>query len=352
MARWFAHRSPLPFAWALAAWLTTALSTGCVSAAGPEIKIHESPNGAVYLEPLPDKSLHAAHPITLPAQTIAHVLRGVQVVGDKSAVESLFDSKLKPSRVFTEEEVGFLAPHVVKALAQATASQQVRFRLTHMVSPIAFPEREGAAVGSSEPPSYGLEPETTSGSLYVHGLSMHLTLEEYRHQPVRPDAVNMPNRRLPDRTGLDHLQVVFTPEAAARPDSFKSSSFFGDSNTTTVVIDYQLLATLPAAPIAPPPAPVSQRAPAKNAGAAKGAASAAPGKGGAQPPAAQADSPASAELQSVKDLLIKKDLEMQELKEELRAIKKHLAEQDAEKSKPKKKKKPAAAPPPAPQPLP
>lgn len=303
--------------------------------------VHDSQHGRVYLEALPDKTLQAAHPVTLSATTIAQVLRGVQVVGDKSAVEGFFDSKPKPARVFTDEEIGFLTPYLAKALAQASASQQVGFRVSHLVSPIAYQEREGAAVGSSESPPYGPEPETTSGSLYVHGLSLHLTLAEYRHRPTRPDAINMPNRQIPDRTGLDRLQVVFTPEAARRPDSFKSSGFFDDSNATTLVIDYQLLAKLPPPQIAQPSA--SRPVPAKESNAAKEA----PGKAAAMPqPPPTADS-ASAELQSVKDLLIKKDLEMQELKEELRAIRKQLAEQDADKQKLKKKKKPTA-PPPAP----
>nr|MBI3614396.1 hypothetical protein [Nitrospirota bacterium] len=324
----------------MAAALIGACSAGCASAAGPEIIVYDSHQGRVYLEALPDKTLQAAHPITLPASTIAQVLRGIQVVGDKSTVAGLFDGKPKPARVFTEQEVGFLAPPLVKALAQAGPSQQVGFRVSHLVSPIAYQEREGAAVGSSESPPYGPEPETTSGSLYVHGLSLHLTLAEYHHRPTKPDTINMPNRQIPDRTGLDRLQVLFTPEAAKRPDSFKQSSFFGDSDATTLVIDYQLLAKLPAAQIAKPvpsvPIPAAPQEPGKAAGQA-------PVKPTVAPQPAQAESQAT-EMQSVKDLLIKKDLEMQELKEELRAIKKQLAEQDAEKQKLKKKKKPAGPP--------
>lgn len=336
------HRAPQPFVSLLAALLTGLFSAGCVSAAGPEIIVYDSQHGRVYLEALPDKALQAAHPITLPASTIAQVLRGVQVVGDKSTVEGLFEGKPKPTRVFTDEEIAFLTPPLIKALTQVGPSQQVGFRVSHLVSPIAYQEREGAAVGSSESPPYGPEPETTSGSLYVHGLSLHLTLAEYHHRPTRPDAINMPNRQVPDRTGLDRLQVLFTPEAAKRPDSFKQSGFFGDSDATTLVIDYQLLAKLPAASPAQPAAPSSRPLPAKDASATKGAAVTTPAKS-----TAQAEGAASTELQSVKDLLIKKDMEMQELKEELRAIKKQLAEQDAEKQKLKKKKK-AAAPPPAP----
>lgn len=333
------HRPSRPFLSLATAVLTGLFSAGCASAAGPEIIVYDSHQGRVYLEALPDKALQAAHPITLTANTIAQVLRGIQVVGDKSTVAGLFDGKPKPTRVFTEQEVGFLAPPLVKALAQASPSQQVGFRVSHLVSPIAYQEREGAAVGSSESPPYGPEPETTSGSLYVHGLSLHLTLAEYHHRPTKPDTINMPNRQIPDRTGLDRLQVLFTPEAAKRPDSFKQSSFFGDSDATTLVIDYQLLAKLPAAQVAKPASPVPTPAAPQEPGRTAGQA---PTKPAASQPT-QAESQSS-EMQSVKDLLIKKDLEMQELKEELRAIKKQLAEQDAEKQKLKKKKKPTPAP--------
>jgi hypothetical protein len=259
-------------------------------------------------------------------------------VGDKSAVETLFDSKLKPTPVFSEQETGALALHLTAALSKAGPQQQVRFRLSHPVSPVAYQEREGAAVGSSQPAPYGPEPETTSGTLYAYGRSLYLTLDEYRQRPARPDAVNMPNRRLPDRTGLDRLRLglVFTPEAARRPDIFQQSGPMGDNRHTTLVIDYQLLATLPAAtsqPAAVPPAAKPEPAQAPTSAG-----------GPPRPEASPAEAATSRELQSVKDLLIKKDLEMQELKEELRSIRKQLDEQEGARrqAKPKDKKRPAA----------
>jgi hypothetical protein len=319
------------------------LLIGACASPGPRTVIKENPQGTVYLEPLPKGDEQATHPLALPDSTVRQVLRGVQVVGDKNAVENLFDSTLKPTPVFSETEVAFLTPLLVQALGQATPQQQVSFRVSHLVSPIAYQEREGAGVGSSQSAPYGPEPETTSGSLYAYGRSLYLTLSEYRHRPARPDAVNMPNRRLPDRTGLDRAKVVFTPEAAKRPDLFKQSSFFGDSEATTVVIDYQLLAKLPpvqtpqAAVPAPQPAQAQEKVEPKPAERAPAEA--------ATPPAATAQ-----ELQSVKDLLIKKDMEMQEMKEELKAMKKQLADQDAERrpAAARKKKSPPSPVAPAP----
>lgn len=316
--------------------LACLTSAACLSAPHPEAVIHQSPGLTVTLESLPDAELQATHPLTLPAPTLARMLRGVQVVGDKSALDSFFDGTLKSTPVFTEQEIGALTLHLAAALSKAGPRQQVRFRLSHPVSPVAYQEREGAAVGSSQPAPYGPEPETTSGTLYAYGRSLYLTLDEYRRRPARPDAVNMPNRRLPDRTGLDRLRLVFTPEAARRPDIFQQSGPMGDNRHTTLVIDYQLLATLPAAtsqPAAVPPAakPEPAQVPASAGGPPR-------------PEALPAEAATSKELQSVKDLLIKKDLEMQELKEELRSIRKQLAEQEGtrQQAKPKDRKRPAA----------
>jgi hypothetical protein len=307
---------------------------GCATA-GPQTVIKETRQGAVYLEPLPNRDEQATHPLSLPDGTIRQLLRGVQVVGDKNAVENLFDSTLKPTPVFSETEVAFLTPLLVEALTRATPQQQVSFRVSHLVSPIAYQEREGAGVGSSQSPSYGPEPETTSGSLYAYGRSIYLTLSEYRHRPTKPDAINMPNRRLADRTGLDRFKVGFTPDAARRPDLFKQSSFFGDSDAATIVIDYQMLAQLPSERTPPAPAPVqTEEKPQPK-----------------QPAPAEAAAPQAStakELQSVKDLLIKKDLEMQEMKEDLKAMKKQLADQEEARPKAKPKKKPAAPKEPAP----
>ena len=56
--------------------ITLALSA-CASGSEVDLTIHESERGAVYVERFPDLSFQAAHPITLSADTMARVLRGV-----------------------------------------------------------------------------------------------------------------------------------------------------------------------------------------------------------------------------------------------------------------------------------
>jgi hypothetical protein len=63
---------------ALLTGITWALSA---CATGPELDliIHESDRGAVYVDRIPDRSFRAAHPITVSADTMARILRGVAV---------------------------------------------------------------------------------------------------------------------------------------------------------------------------------------------------------------------------------------------------------------------------------
>jgi hypothetical protein len=279
--------------------------------------IHESHRGAVYLEPLSNRYLQAAHPISLPPDTISRVLRGVLVQGSQTTIETMFESQESGRRAFSDEEVAFLVPHVVTALSLAKPGQQVRFRLAHQPRGpgklFSMSETGGAAVGSSDMPRYGPQFETSSGTLYAYGLSLYLTVTEYREKPSRPDDINMPNRRLPESDNLDRLEFLFTPKTALRPESYQESGFFGESHLTPIIIDYELLAKLPA-PKAPASQPVSRPAPPIPT----------------QPPAQPLPSSSGAG-KSV-------ETELETLKEELKTIKKQLAEQEAERQKPKKKK--------------
>jgi hypothetical protein len=94
---------------------------------------------------------------------------------------------------------------------------------------------------------------------------------------------------------------------------------------TTLVVDYSLLATLPASQPSPAASSASHALPAAASSPAK--------------PAGQA-APTGEELQSVKELIIKKDMELEALKKELRSLRRQLTEREAEPQRPKGKKKP------------
>ena len=213
--------------------ITLALSA---CATGPELDltIHESERGAVYVERIADRSFQAAHPITLSADTMARVLRGVVIKENLGLLGILVARKPEAVRAFRDEDVEYLAPLLVEGLSRAASDEQVGFRVVQT----------------------GVPAESTKGSLYAYGRSLYLTLTEYRHRLEQAETINMANRRISNPTGLANRTVQFVPESAKRPDSYRTAR----STDATLVIDYGLLATMPAASVmrstaAQPPTP-------------------------------------------------------------------------------------------------
>jgi hypothetical protein len=251
--------------------------------------------------------------------TVANVLRGVHTK-EKTGLVLLLGKALKSTNLndiptFSEDDIALLAPHLTSALARATPNQRVGFRLSY--TPDIPPSARKAGQNS----------ETTAGHLFADGLSLHLTLTQYRYMPGRTapnHGVDKGPREYPDPDGLGYRAVTFLPETAVRPESENQSGFFSglladDPGDRTVVIDYQLLAKLLAAPpVAPPSPPVAA-------------------------PVGQSLQPASMMSEQAR----KEDAELQAFKEELKALQKRLDEQKAELQelkKSSKKKKPAPLP--------
>ena len=256
-------------------------------ATGPELDltIHESERGAVYLERIADRSFQAAHPITLSADTMARVLRGVVVKDTGGVLGSLVGSKPQTMQVFGNEDVEYLAPLLADGLARAASDQQVGFRIVQVSEPVS-PQSGGLAFCASSVRFPGAcsseQPLLTEGSLYVYGRSLYLTLTEFRHR-LEPGETNSKTApRMSNPNGLANRTVHFVPESAAR------------STNATLVINYDLLATMPAASYMQPTS--------------------------AQPP------------MPVKGEPTQRNADVDELRKELQDIKKKLAEQEAERS--------------------
>ena len=226
-------------------------------ATGPEldVTIHESERGAVYVERVPDRSFHAAHPLTVSTDTMARVLRGVVIKENGGFLRNMIAGKPEAVRVFGDEKVAYLAPLLVEGLARAASDQQVGFRVGHTVAPT----------------------ESTKGSLYAYGKSLYLTAPWLI--PVSRYGAGGPT---PAPT------ILFVPESAKRPDSYRDAR----STDATLVIDYDLLATMPAE--------LDMR-----------------------PTAAQPQTPTKGEP-------AQRDTDLDAIKKELENIKKKLAEQEAE----------------------
>ena len=98
--------------------ITLAVSA-CATGPEMDVTIHESERGAVYVERIPDRSFHAAHPITLSADTMARVLRGVVVTDSRWLLAKLVAGKPEALRAFRDEDVEYLAPLLVEGLTRA-----------------------------------------------------------------------------------------------------------------------------------------------------------------------------------------------------------------------------------------
>jgi hypothetical protein len=275
------------------ALLVALLFPGCST--GPElvIKIDESPQGAVYLKRISDRSLQYAHPITIDPSTIALVLSGIVIRDNQGSLQNGIGTA-DARRAFSGSEVGYLAPLITEGLRRAASDQQVEFT----VMQVGQPERAGSGVGP-EPPTSVQPRESTNGVLNAYGRSLYVTLTRYRSREEPTTIINMANRKVSDATGLANRTVSFVPEAAKRPESYLDARSTGH----TLVIDWELLAMLPEASSVPASA---QSAPV--------------------PPPSQAASGENADPP-------KKDAEIEALRKELQEIKKQLAEQQAERAR-------------------
>jgi hypothetical protein len=245
------------FALVLLTGITLALSA-CATGPDLDLTIHESERGGVYVERIPDRSFHTAHPITLSADTMARVLRGVVVKENRGFFQKLVAGNPEAVRVFRDEDVEYLAPLLIEGLARAASDQQVGFRVIHT----------------------GESAESTKGSLYAYGRSLYLTL---------PWLITVPQVRAGGPAGSP--TILFIPESAIRPDSYRNAH----STDATLVIDYDMLATMPAA-------------------------------SDMRPTAAQPPTPAKGEP-------TQRDTDLDAVRKELEDIKKKLAEQEAERTR-------------------
>ena len=284
--------------------------SACASAPDLDVTIHESKQGAIYLERIPDRSFQASHPITLSADTMARVLRGVVVKDNRGVLANLAASKPEAIRAFRDEDVEYLTPLLVEGLTRAASDQQVGFRvvqvgastnsqiagLTFCVDSVRFP-----GTCESEQPLGAISEESTAGSLYAYGQSLYLTLTEYRYRAKRAETSTTANRRIFNPAGMANRTVLFVPESTKRPDSYRTAL----STDATLVINYGLLATMPVTPEMRS-TPLHSPTPVKGEPA-------------------------------------QRDTDMDELRKEMQEIKKKLAEQEEERirSSPSPSKKPA-----------
>lgn len=281
-------------------------AAGCRTGSQLDVMILESAQGAVYLERIPSRQFQATHPIRLAPGLIAQSLQGVVVREQKGLLQSFSTSQQPAAPAFSPGDIAFLAPAIANGLSQAAADQQVGFRVAQ-TGEAGYRDRTGAGIGSSEPPLNRTSEDMTAGRLFVYGRSLYFTLHQFRQRAERADNINMPNRRLPEPTGLRNRTVLFIPESVLRPDIY-APAFAADEGFATLVIDYDALAKLPAQPM-PGQSPSQPTAP--------------------QPQPSRTSTPSLSpplkeDLQQIKDQMKQKEAEVEELRKELQDIKRQL----------------------------
>ncbi|ULA69637.1 MAG: hypothetical protein LZF62_440094 [Nitrospira sp.] len=292
--------SPISRRYAPALYMVLSLwVVGCVGSQR-DVTIQESLRGGVYLERISTRQFQAAHPIRLAPALIAKSLQGVQIQDAKGLLQSLSAQQTRTIPIFSQEDIALLAPAIADALSQAAPDQQVSFRIVQ-AGTIDGRDRTGAGVGSGTDSPQRNQDSTTAGRLFVYGRSLYLTIHQFRYHTEPPDNINMPNRRLPEPTGLRNRTVLFTPESALRPDIY-APPFAAEDGLTTLVIDYDALAKTPTIALPTPPT-VSEPTPAVAPAVAP---------------------PLHEDIQQIKNQMKQKESEVEELRKELQEIKRQL----------------------------
>ena len=138
---------------------------GCSTPQFQTVTILDTPNRVVALQVIPDayKGMGFDHPITIKKETMVRIMRGVRVerTGLYSS-SSRFGSKMHPA--FSESEIQFFAPLIVRGLSQATPEELVSFF-------------ETAEIETGEMESYFQL--TTSGGFYVAGGNFYVILSNF-----------------------------------------------------------------------------------------------------------------------------------------------------------------------------
>jgi uncharacterized coiled-coil protein SlyX len=279
----------------------------------------------VSLQKISDQSVQASHPVKVEPHLIARVLSGLRVQERQRALQEMLAGSSSATQVFSEEQVQFLAPRIAAALTTATAGEAVAFLVT---SPRSDTSRVESAVT-----------ETTAGSLYTYGLSLYVTLSQYRYAPGQPNADGSAHRRLPDSSGLSNRTLHFTPSAAQRPEGFYQPTG-GASTDRGLAIDYQLLQdAVSSGAVTEQTAPLTERA-------AAPAREPLPGTrvSGALSQATETVAQRDEEIRTLKDLVIKKDLELETLRKELQSIRKQLDSRTTGQDSQKRKTPPPSKP--------
>lgn len=223
--------------------LAGAMTAGCSStSASVQQTAATQPSGSVHLQEVADWEFEAAHPSALEAVTLDSLLRAVMISETSTDLSNLPVDGSKPMRVFSDEDVRYLAPLLAQALSQAQPEYVVAFRLS------------SSAGSSSEP---------TAGTLYVRNDKLYLTLNEHHGTLAKVESSLFGGGR-PARV------VTINPESAGQIEPALPSIAQGRQQLNSLAIDYRVFlfakqpepaSTLTAGKVAPALQPVQAMMP-------------------------------------------------------------------------------------------
>ena len=256
----------------------------------------DGPRGAVLLQRVDDAWFKTAHPVSVSPLLLTHVLRGVQV-------QPAPDDEITAVRVFSDEEIAFLSPLMSTALSKAAKSQLVAFRVTHDSGPNS---------------------EMTGGLLFTRGRILHLWLTQYRANGARNNSGATLDRQARNPHGLAPRQLRFVPETVQRSSRNQQPDVIDPPPLATLMIDYTMLATalnLPSEDVSSQP--IYGDGPPRNQAETQ---SARPDH--SLPTSQDAPPLRDAETQALKDVVKEQAIELDTLKEDVRALRQRLSEME------------------------
>jgi hypothetical protein len=170
-----------------------SIVAGCASQPSvPHKMIMQTGRNSVWLEPDSDSAVNT-HPVSLTPTEVGTLLRGVRSWERRNLLHRLYAGQPDRRRTFRDEEIAILAPPLSKALAQASASEQVYFHLSH-------PTDQG-------------DEETTTGWVSVRGSILYLSLSEAHDEHGPEPDISKYDRQMPNIPEVSaEFDATFEPE--------------------------------------------------------------------------------------------------------------------------------------------
>ena len=277
-------------AWWIKRFITCCLlmagsSLSSCAGAPPPILVHEGAYDVVMLEPR-SREAQPRHPVTIEPGVMAAVLHGLYMEQDDRLLQRLLSGRTPPVAVFPDDQSVAVARYLVQALAQATSAQQVSVRFK-------APRSQGE--------------ETTQGVLYCASPYLYFTLQQFDDGHSHGSDAK-PGRQLPN-SGQGSRLVFHGPT-----NEIHLAERSSPMSLRINYVELERALSLRAATDEVSKAPLSSLPLTPAAPAFEG----------------RPRSPGSPQMSSLNELIVRKDLEIESLREEIRTLRESLERQQSE----------------------